>query len=79
MLWLPEAFSLVVAMAIRYVKLLPGTRVNAADPGYTKTDSNGDDGAHTVAEGADAIVELVSVDADGSTGSFLDRDGTIDW
>lgn len=63
-------------LMVRYAKLLPSMRVNAAGPGYTMTDFNGGEGAHTVAEGADVIVELVSAGADGPTGSFLDRNGT---
>ena len=69
----------VTMLTVQYARMLPGMRVNAADPGYTRTDFNGGDGAHTVAEGADAIVELATVGADGPTGAFVEREGTVAW
>lgn len=66
-------------LTVQYAKMLPGMRVNAANPGYTMTDFNGGDGAHTAAEGADAIVELATVGADGPTGVFVEREGTVAW
>ena len=66
-------------LTVQYAKLLPGMRVNAADPGLTATDFNGGRGTNTVTEGTDAIVELATVGADGPTGTFLERDGTVDW
>lgn len=62
-----------------YAKLLPRVRINAADPGYTATDFNGNSGPQTVTEGTDAIVELATIGADGPTGTFVDRDGNIGW
>ena len=62
-------------LTVQYAKALPGIRVNAADPGYTATDLNGNSGHQTVTEGTDAIVELATQGADGPTGTFIDRDG----
>jgi NAD(P)-dependent dehydrogenase (short-subunit alcohol dehydrogenase family) len=71
--------SALTMLTVQYAKLLPGMRVNAADPGLTATDFNGGQGTNTVAEGADAIVGLSTVAADGSTGSFVDRYGLVNW
>ena len=69
----------VTMLTVQYAKLLPGMRVNAADPGYTRTDFNGGDGAHTVTEGTDAIVRLATAGADGFTGAFVEREGAVAW
>ncbi|CAA9555073.1 MAG: Short-chain dehydrogenase/reductase SDR [uncultured Truepera sp.] len=66
-------------LTTEYAKLLPHIRVNAADPGYTATDFNGNSGPQTVTEGTDAIVRLATLDADGPTGTYIDRYGTVAW
>lgn len=67
--------SAVTMLTVQYAKALPGIRVNAADPGYTATDFNGNSGPQTVTEGTDAIVELATAGADAGTGGFIDRAG----
>lgn len=62
-----------------YARALPGIRINAVDPGYTATDLNGHNGFQSVAEGAEAIVRLATIPADGPTGGFFDRDGSTPW
>lgn len=69
----------VTMLTTQYAKALPHIRINAADPGYTATDFNDNNGTQTVTEGTDAIIELASIDADGPTGTFVDRDGTVGW
>jgi NAD(P)-dependent dehydrogenase (short-subunit alcohol dehydrogenase family) len=66
-------------LTTQYAKALPHVRVNAADPGYTATDLNHNNGTQTVTEGTDAIVTLATVAADGPTGTFVDRNGTVAW
>ena len=56
-----------------------GIKVNVADPGYTATDLNGNSGTQTVAEGSEAIVTLATLPADGPTGTYIDRAGTVSW
>jgi NAD(P)-dependent dehydrogenase (short-subunit alcohol dehydrogenase family) len=68
--------SAVTMLTVQYAKALPGIRVNAADPGYTATDLNGNSGPQTVTEGTDAVVALALQGADGPTGTFTDREGT---
>jgi NAD(P)-dependent dehydrogenase (short-subunit alcohol dehydrogenase family) len=69
----------VTALTVQYSKALPGIRFNAADPGYTATDLNGNSGPQTVTEGTDAIVRLATVGADGPTGTFVERAGVMPW
>lgn len=66
-------------LTTEYAKLLPHIRVNAADPGYTATDFNGNSGPQTVTEGTDAIVQIATLGADGPTGTYIDRHGTVAW
>jgi len=54
-------------------------RFNAADPGYTATDLNGNSGPQTLTEGTDAIVRLATIGADGPTGTFVERAGAMPW
>lgn len=53
--------------------------MNAADPGYTATDLNGNSGHQTVTEGTDAIVRLATLGPDGPTGGYFDREGPLPW
>jgi NAD(P)-dependent dehydrogenase (short-subunit alcohol dehydrogenase family) len=69
----------VIALTVQYAKNLPSFRVNASDPGYTATESNGYSGHQTVAEGTDATVALALVAPDGPTGEFHNRNGRIDY
>jgi len=69
----------VTAITVQYSKALPGIRFNAADPGYTATDLNGNSGPQTVTEGTDAIVRLATIGSDGPTGMFVERAGVMPW
>ena len=69
----------VTAITVQYSKALPGIRFNAADPGYTATDLNGNSGPQTVTEGTDAIVQLATIGSDGPTGTFVERAGVMPW
>lgn len=70
--------SAVSMLTLQYAKGLPHIQINAADPGATKTDLTGY-GNQTVSEGTDAIVTLATIDKDGPTGTFINRDGKIPW
>ena len=69
----------VTMLTTEYAKLLPNIKVNAADPGYTSTEFNGNSGPQTVTEGTDAIVRLATLGAAGPTGTYTDRHGTVAW
>jgi NAD(P)-dependent dehydrogenase (short-subunit alcohol dehydrogenase family) len=66
---------------VSFAKELAGTpiKVNAADPGYTRTDMNKGNGDHDVDEAAIAAVRLATLPPDGPSGTFVDKDGTIAW
>ena len=66
-------------LTTQYAKALPDIRINAADPGYTATDLNGNSGPQTVAEGTDAIVALATEGPGHGSGRFVDRAGEIAW
>ena len=57
-------------ITVLYARELRDTpvKVNAANPGYTKTDLNRNTGFRSVAEGAEASVHLATLDADGPSG-----------
>jgi NAD(P)-dependent dehydrogenase (short-subunit alcohol dehydrogenase family) len=67
--------SAVTMLTVQFAKAYPEMRINAADPGYTATDLNGNNGTQTVTEGTDAIVELATRNGEGPTGTFIDRSG----
>lgn len=67
--------SALTMLTVQYAKALPSIRINAADPGYTATDLNGNSGHQTVTEGTDAIVDLATRGGSGATGTFIDREG----
>jgi NAD(P)-dependent dehydrogenase (short-subunit alcohol dehydrogenase family) len=63
----------------QFAKAFPAMRVNAADPGFTATDLNGNTGAQTVEEGAGVIVRLAQVAPDGPTGGYFSNSGPLAW
>jgi NAD(P)-dependent dehydrogenase (short-subunit alcohol dehydrogenase family) len=66
-------------LTLKYSRALPAMRVNAADPGYTRTDLNGGNGAHDVTEGTDEIVRLATIAPDGPTGGVSGTAGPLPW
>ncbi|NKE63356.1 SDR family oxidoreductase [Lentzea sp. PSKA42] len=69
----------LVMITSQYAKAFPSIRFNAVDPGYTATDLNGHQGPATVEEGADIIVRMATIGADGPTGGFFDKAGPVVW
>jgi NAD(P)-dependent dehydrogenase (short-subunit alcohol dehydrogenase family) len=69
--------AMTIAMAI---ELEPtGIKVNAACPGFTKTNLNNYAGTQTVEEGAREPVRLALLSPDGPTGTFSNAAGPIPW
>ena len=66
-------------LTLQYAKGLPDLRINAVDPGATRTDLNGNRGYQTLEQGTDAIVRLATIGPDGPTGTFSDRTGNMPW
>lgn len=54
-------------------------KVNAAHPGYTKTDMNEGDGDLDISAGAATSVRLALLDDDGPTGGFFHFDEAVPW
>ena len=54
-------------------------KVNSADPGYTATDLNGNQGHQTIPQGAAEAIRLALLPADGPTGTFSDAQGPVPW
>jgi len=67
----------VTMLTTQYAKALPNIRFNAADPGYTATDLNGNSGHQSVTEGTNAIVRLATEGPEAGTGRFIDRFGPV--
>jgi hypothetical protein len=66
-------------ITVQYAKAFPNIRINAVEPGYTKTDLNGNTGTQTVEEGAEIIVRMAQVGPDGPTGTFGSAHGPLPW
>ncbi|MCE3199114.1 SDR family oxidoreductase [Paenibacillus sonchi] len=70
--------AMTLAMAIELEST--GIKVNAASPGYTKTNLNNYGGTETVEEGAREAVRLALLGPDGPTGTFTHATlGTLPW
>lgn len=54
-------------------------KVNAADPPFTKTNLNNNQGTRTAQEGAREAVRLALLDTDGPTGTFSSSSGPTPW
>jgi NAD(P)-dependent dehydrogenase (short-subunit alcohol dehydrogenase family) len=68
------AKAAISMLTARYAKLLPGIRINAADPGMTATGLSGGHG-----DGTNAIIACALAAAGSPTGTFRDRDGGLPW
>lgn len=83
----PTSFSYVPsktalnAVTLQYVRVLTDTsiKVNAACPGYCRTDLNHNTGFRTPAQGAAIAVRLATLGDDGPTGGFYDDEGVVYW
>ena len=71
--------SAVSMLTVQYSKALPQMRINAIDPGPTKTGDQFSNGIQTLQEGTDAVVKMATIGKDGPTGTFTNRDGVIPW
>jgi NAD(P)-dependent dehydrogenase (short-subunit alcohol dehydrogenase family) len=75
----PVSKTAVNMLTVQFAKAFPGFRINAVEPGYTATDLNGRTGHQTVAQGAEVIVRMAQVGADGPTGGYFDVRGSLPW
>jgi NAD(P)-dependent dehydrogenase (short-subunit alcohol dehydrogenase family) len=63
------ALNMVTSMYAKELRDTP-IKVNAANPGYCATDLNGHSGFRTAEQGAEVVVRLATLPADGPTGTF---------
>ncbi|WP_392667834.1 SDR family NAD(P)-dependent oxidoreductase [Streptomyces sp. LN785] len=75
----PASKTAVNMITVQYAKAFPDMRINAVEPGYTRTDLNGNTGVQTVEEGAEIIVRMAQVGPDGPTGGYFAADGPLPW
>ena len=54
-------------------------KVNSACPGFVATDLNYHSGPRTVEQGAEIIVKLSTLGADGPSGGMYDDAGSVPW
>jgi NAD(P)-dependent dehydrogenase (short-subunit alcohol dehydrogenase family) len=75
----PSSKSALNMLTSQYAKAYPAIKINAVDPGYTATDLNEHRGTQTVEEGAEIIVRMATIGAEGPTGGYFDASGTVPW
>jgi len=75
----PASQTAVTMITVQYAKAFPDMRVNAVEPGFTKTDLNRNTGHQTVEQRAEIIVRMAQVGLDGPTGGCFDANGRLPW
>jgi NAD(P)-dependent dehydrogenase (short-subunit alcohol dehydrogenase family) len=75
----PASKTAVNMITVQYSKAFPHMRINSVEPGFTKTDLNGNTGVQSVEEGAVIIVRMAQLDEDGPTGGYFDANGPLPW
>ncbi|MCM3266801.1 SDR family NAD(P)-dependent oxidoreductase [Streptomyces thermoviolaceus] len=75
----PSSKAAVNMLTVQYAKAFRDIRINAVDPGFTRTDLNHNTGTQTVEEGAEIIVRMACIGADGPTGTFSNAAGPLPW
>jgi NAD(P)-dependent dehydrogenase (short-subunit alcohol dehydrogenase family) len=81
MLGYNTAKAAVNSLTLQFANELAGTpfKVNAADPGYVRTDMTRNDGSRTPEQGAAVVIGLATLPDDGPTGAFFDERGPVPW
>jgi NAD(P)-dependent dehydrogenase (short-subunit alcohol dehydrogenase family) len=75
----PASKTAVNTVTVQFAKAFPDMRINAVEPGYTRTDLNGNTGVQTVEQGAEVIVRMAQIGPDGPTGGFFSAEGPLPW
>ncbi len=75
----PASKTALNMITVQYAKAFPNMRINAVEPGFTKTDLNGNTGHQTVTQGAEIIVRLAQTGPNGPTGGYFDAHGPLPW
>lgn len=75
----PASKTAVNTLTVQYAKAFPEMRINAVEPGFTRTDLNGNTGVQTAEQGAEIIVRMARIGPDGPTGGYFDAHGPLPW
>jgi NAD(P)-dependent dehydrogenase (short-subunit alcohol dehydrogenase family) len=75
----PASKAAVNMITVQFAKAFPAMRINAVEPGFTSTDLNNNAGMQTVEQGAEIIVRMAQVNADGPTGGYFTVEGPLPW
>ncbi|WP_406444636.1 SDR family oxidoreductase [Streptomyces sp. NBC_00631] len=75
----PTSKTAVNMLTVQFAKAFPAMRINSVEPGFTKTDLNGNTGTQTVEQGAEIIVRMARIGPDGPTGGYFDVNGRLPW
>jgi NAD(P)-dependent dehydrogenase (short-subunit alcohol dehydrogenase family) len=70
-----NAFTVLLASELRATPV----KVNSADPDWCKTDMGGKEAPFTAAEGAATAVWLATLDENGPTGGFFNKQQAVPW
>ncbi|MFE9449965.1 SDR family NAD(P)-dependent oxidoreductase [Streptomyces sp. NPDC006739] len=75
----PTSKTAVNMLTVQYAKAFPAMRINSVEPGFTRTDLNGNTGTQTVEQGAEVVVRMAQIGPDGPTGGYFDVNGPLPW
>ncbi|MFK0157639.1 SDR family oxidoreductase [Streptomyces sp. NPDC090499] len=75
----PTSKTAVNMLTVQFAKAFPALRINSVEPGFTKTDLNGNTGTQSVEQGAEIIVRMAQIGPDGPTGGYFDVNGRLPW
>jgi hypothetical protein len=66
-------------ITVQYAKAFPHMKINAVEPGFTKTDLNWNTGRQTVEQGAAVIARIAQFGPGDPTGGYFQADGSLPW
>jgi NAD(P)-dependent dehydrogenase (short-subunit alcohol dehydrogenase family) len=75
----PTSKTAVNMLTVQYAKQFPTVRINAVEPGFTRTDLNRNTGTNSVERSAEIIVRMALLGPDGPTGGYFAADGELPW
>jgi len=75
----PASKAAVNMITVQYAKAFPHMKINAVEPGFTKTDLNWNTGRQTVEQGAAVIARIAQFGPGDPTGGYFQADGSLPW